>query len=76
MFYDKRGYILGVKEVVLVLEEILNRVLLNLYVLDFVYIDFYFCDFLEKYFLDKEVKFIKKDNYLSNFFRLVLGRVG
>ncbi|TEA40682.1 hypothetical protein DBR06_SOUSAS9410056, partial [Sousa chinensis] len=50
----------------LALEETLNQVLLKLHTLGFAHRDSHLLDFLEKHFLEDEVKFIMKDNHLSN----------
>jgi ferritin light chain len=58
-------------EAALALEKNLNQALLDLHALGSARTDPHLCDFLESYFLDKEVKLIKKmGNHVTSLHRL------
>ena len=57
---DEWGKNLGAIEAILVLEKNLNQALLEMHALCSAHTDPYLCGFLEKYFLDEEVRLIKK----------------
>ncbi|KAF7474337.1 Hypothetical predicted protein [Marmota monax] len=71
-FQDEWSKILDAMEATLALEKNLNQAILNLHTLGSTSTDPHLCDFLENYFLNEELKLIKKiGHHLTNFPHLV-----